>query len=687
MSSFLRWNIPYRVIAAWQALAFPEEFNSSTAFPEMSQNSDIEVTTPSSDIIDSTGAVSTLSQAFRMKQTVERAQLFVQGRVEDLMLSMNRSEQQYVTLRNLIAKYLCYFRMTVQWLKQYWNFSFRTAKNWGRGPREWTANSLGFYNSREAASQRFLESPRPQNHEKPRPSQLCRWSIHLDDEDWDELSSISSGSETTDPEDESTWKPWPESWETPPFEQRLAEALQTNTFSTFEERELPLSISHVAKAADKSNELLLEALGFSIISRNIDLAVELIDKAEEAHVDVTSIYPYHLATSYLDGAETCCNLLYNLCNNLEVNLRQNYTNGLGHTVLDNLMIAVLKSHTRTPPSLVDQALAKEPNFKGEEVDICGRWDADSECYRALLADGKSSIPFEWKHKFCHTSAQAICHCLIALDDWSADLNLPSGLFLRYCPDCGLKLQLRPLHTLVLVAFQLAQSGSKGEDLFGALACLLCLLSRGGNPLLSVSISFSALLGQESLGICDHEELRPFDLAQRVPPEIISQWSSSARTGWLVFCLVLRSAQDAWDLTGEDDEDTDSSLRWSFSADIDKHFENTCEEHWLAEVPSYFGESIYLGHIWAAVQAELLSYRRLTESDPWLSKYFAMESLLRSVETGSEVSIGYVEQGLLKPYCRCGNFIRLIIPALLQEVVTDDVSNMGNDARGMLIWPY
>jgi hypothetical protein len=510
----------------------------------------------------------------------------------------------------------------------------------------------------------------------------------LGDEDWGELSEISSGTESPDPEDEFTWRSWAGSWETPPFEQKLAEALQKNAFSTLAEHELPLSISHVAKAADKSNELLLEALGFSIISRNIDLTVELIGKAKKAKVDVSSLYPYHLATSYLDGSKTCCNLLYVLGQELDIGLRQNYTNSLGHTVLDNLMITILKSHTRTSPDLVYQALAKELCFQGEEVDICGRWDADSECYLALLAGGKSLVPFEWKHKFCQTAAQTICHCLSVLGYNAADLDLPSGLFLRYCSDCGLKLQLRPLHTLVLVAFQLAQSGCEGEDLFGALACLLRLLTLGADPLLSANVSLSALLGQESLGICDHEELRPLDLAQRVPPEIVSQWPSSARTGWLLFCFVLRTAQDAWTLKGDcdDNDHTDGSLHWNLSADIDKHFENTCEDHWEVDVPSRFGESKYLGHIWAAVQAEFLSYRRLTESDPWLSKYFAMESLLTSIETGTEIDIGYVKKGILLPYCRCGFF--LLPPALVQHVVIgDDFSVMEKDARCTLIWSW
>src|ERR1700722_1156823 len=82
----------------------------------------------------------------------------------------------------------------------------------------------------------------------------------------------------------------------------------------------------------------------------------------------------------------------------------------------------------------------------------------------------------WKHKFCHTSAQTICHCISLITMSPFRLNTPSGIFLRHCSECGLKMQLQPLHTLVMTAFQLASCGCPDEDLFGILACLLHILS-------------------------------------------------------------------------------------------------------------------------------------------------------------------------------------------------------------------
>ena len=64
-----------------------------------------------------------------------------------------------------------------------------------------------------------------------------------------------------------------------------------------------------------------------------------------------------------------------------------------HTVLDSLMITILKSHTSVTPGVVDDALRSEKRFIPEDIGICGRWDADSNCIRAHLAEGESTIPF------------------------------------------------------------------------------------------------------------------------------------------------------------------------------------------------------------------------------------------------------------------------------------------------------
>jgi hypothetical protein len=498
------------------------------------------------------------------------------------------------------------------------------------------------------------------------PPQLCRWSIHVQDENYEEIVSPPEDYEEGDAQNENTWKEWPQSWVDHPIEEKIVSGLQSNSFSTVPVDELPFSTAKVASSASKSpNEILVETIGFSIIAGNLELLTTLLCKAKMNEVNISSLSPFHLAISYLRGAKTCCNIL-DLLHHMQPrdnHLWKRALNSIGHTAIDNLMIVILKSHTSTTPGFVDHAFATDSCFIGEEVDICGRWDTDSDFYRDLLASGRSSIPFEWKHKFCHTSAQAIVHCLdtiIEYNNYPQIFDTPSGLFLRYCQECGRKLQLLPLHTLVLTAFQLARNGCQGEDLFGALACLLSMIVNGADPCATAHISITALLGTESNELCSHEELSPIDLAEQVPESMTSTWPLPARNGWQLFCLVLRKSHNERSL--QDLEDQEHAGDFSFRhmgfrkiGEIDELFSGTCYLHWEVDLPSCFGGSPHLGHIWASVQAELLSYRRLKENDPWISEYFNIKTLLRSLEFEDCVSLGFLEHDMLKPYCRCGKF--------------------------------
>lgn len=61
--------------------------------------------------------------------------------------------------------------------------------------------------------------------------------------------------------------------------------------------------------------------------------------------------------------------------------------------------------------------------------------------------------------------------------------------------------------------------------------------------------------------------------------------------------------------------------WRIEAALNNNFHRCCSEHLITldlGFTPFFGESPCLGHIWAAIQTELLSYRRLTEEDPWTS---------------------------------------------------------------------
>ena len=548
------------------------------------------------------------------------------------------------------------------WLHQFWLFGFKTAKYWGRGPRDWTAELM-----RLDLSQAISPAPLPgtptstdrttsQSTLKslPKPSSLCRWSIHCRIIAYEPCRSRTpSPDPDPDPTDESTWKPWPSSWSEPPYQARLHNSLESNDFSDIKSGSLPIAIPPIIKVLKESKDQeVVEALGFSIMAQNIDLLGELFSnlnrlprlEREIAAGSFRTSNPLHLATTFVSGPRGCCQIVDHLlnpeCNNL--NFRLGDRNSLGHTVLDNLMIAILKAHTSILPSMVDDSLRDEKRFPGEEVDICGRWDADSDCIRALIDAGIPTIPFAWKHKFCHTSIQAINHCIaqfICYNEVLEDVNvgeIPSGLFQKLCVSCGRQMQLYPLHALVLTGFGLAQFGHKDEDLFGIVAILLSMLSAGMNPSSSANISMLALFSEEdsSTSACDHEELTPFKLAKRIPERFINKWPARVQVGWSVFCQVLWNAEREWET-------------WDLPSP-------TKERHFISyRRHCFFGKGRALAKLWAAIQTELLTYRRLEEGDPWISPNFDMYAVLESLINNRPISVGLLDKEMMNRLNRCG----------------------------------
>lgn len=563
-----------------------------------------------------------------------------------------------------------------EWLYQFWLFSFKSAKHWGTGPRHWTADGLRFdafeaniptsskdtprsSSSVYGASPRAISSPSTNNHlPNPEPSQLCNWVIHVSGAHHDFVPPTHTAAPSQDPHDESTWKPWDHSWKEPSFDERIRDALEHSDFSTLKSDQLPVAIPQVAKEAERSpNEMILEALSFAIMGRNVDLIDELFEKIMELDLDTRPCYPLHLAASYLDGSKTCCTVFRSLLEKFGVGIPDTMLlDDLGHTVTDQILLIILKSHTTVLPSVIDPT-SREIRFPGDEIDICGRWDADSDCYRSLLSRGVPAAPAEWKHRFCHTSANAICHGIqspIVYGIFTKPEADRSGIFTRLCTSCGLKLTMSHLHALVIVAFHLTVSGFENEDLFGVLACALQMLDRGADPRIKCAISLQLLdINQsESMDTCTHEGLTPAELAQRLGFYKISSWPKSLATGWEILCWVLRRNQETW-LPYEEHEFIAANCGY-------RPGRSDCYGY------GCFREDATLGTLWASVQTELLTYRRVNVGDPWLSDNFDMERLLWGLK--ETVSIGLVEKGLMKIHCRCGDF-----PSRRSQVCMDDVS--------------
>ena len=550
-----------------------------------------------------------------------------------------------------------------QWLYQFWLYGFKTTKYWGRGPQTWNAARLRFLDHLFGSPVGFPSTPEmslrntlyqrtsstlheDDNTEKPSP--LCRWSIHYKTDIKYERVPTRTPSPEPDFDDlvEESWKPWPSSLAQQSCQRVLTRGLAINSFSNIDTKDLPIAIPQIINQLEASGlEFLEETLGFSIMARNYEMTFDIrykLGDSEEAKKIFRRLQPMHLAATFLDGSKSCCLVVYNLLISYEGTFRPPDVDNLGHTVFDKLMMTILKAHTSISPGTVDDGLRNEKRFPGEETDICGRWDADSDCVRALLVKGDPCIPFAWKHKFCHTSVQAICHYIDMLEahyDIIGDksiFEIPSGLFIKRCISCGLKMEIYPLHVIVLLAFLLAQSGTKDEDLFGMLALLLCMLRNRADPFSTATISASSLFDQEMVPMeCDHEELRPIELADRVPASILRNWPQKTKVGWDVFCHTLRYAEQA--------------TLYKESSDYNP---SECDGHGKEYDPDDV-RSININKLETAVQTEYLTYRRLDENDPWLSPNFNMLEVLECLQTGKEISVALTRNEMIKPLCECG----------------------------------
>jgi hypothetical protein len=168
----------------------------------------------------------------------------------------------------------------------------------------------------------------------------------------------------------------------------------------------------------------------------------------------------------------------------------------------------------------------------------------------------------------------------------AVLGEPSGLYLNRCLSCGFKLELQPLHTLLLTSFALAQYGFDGEDLSGMLACLLCLLSNGAESLRRAAISLSALSGEEQMKECDHELYDATQLAEKLHSEFETFWSEAVTTGWEILILVLKRSQRQWCRQEVVEEERSPQL-------FAPHFESNNRDQGLGAIPDVSNDIIDL----------------------------------------------------------------------------------------------
>lgn len=615
-------------------------------------------------------------------------------------------------------------RVTVDWLHDFWMFSFVTTKYWGKGPEDWTllhinAKTLALPASYPNGSRLLdlVQSPSLDNDVFDPPTQLCNWSIHhQDDIAYEEIvtqpntSAMSDGDQ--DIEHESTWKHWDRLGDRD-LTATITRGLQANSFTNYHADDLPLDVDCITDAVSRSpTDATAEAVGFAIITRNYDVLMDLMQFPTFDRQALHRISPFHLAAKFLDGSKACCEIMNILvqCLDNENSIGVNYTDDCGMTVLDTLFISILCAHTSISPlALGDNFMASGSVFEGGDVDICGRWDADSLCIHHLHAKGKAAIPHEWKHIFCHTSVQAVCHCIstIFMGPWAPRINTISSLFQRRCQSCSSALKVGTLHAFVLVCFHLANSGRPGETLFGMMSCLVSLLTFGADPTLSAEISIPAVLGLEETEECQHRRLNAAELAASVPDAFVSSWTSEVQLGWEAVKEILshRIARTQVSTGNARDRPSDFS---STPIDVAYEYESYVESDDESEEPNaycsdeFHGQGVNLdealalcgdvrlGMVWGAIQVELLTYRRLRVEDPWLSGMLDMRDVVEGLRAKDDSIVRrlVVDRGenAIRSFSQCGVFSAAAHPGCVrrEEACTFYFANLDDWKRTTFI---
>ncbi|CZR45076.1 uncharacterized protein FPRO_15749 [Fusarium proliferatum ET1] len=675
------WNLPYAALIS----SFPQDPEARSPFGPIGP-------TPDTLQIQSPGPLTPGRAASgpspRMQLIYEKhkehcTSLFLQGRLEQLLVSLPREDRSTM----------------INYFHDYYIHSFVLAKNWSQEiPYPNSTQTVGLTSQTRNANSpwtpsAFLNlSSGPSSPEVSNttsitcpPTQLCKWSIHISFESY---YGAVDRVEATALEDSQP----PADHDARSFVDSLHQSMVSNDFTTTTKADLPLAQDMITRSLEEDPAALqLDAWKLAIMAGNTELLSQLSEDNGKIPEGIEAIYPFHLAAAFLNGGNQCCRVLTEL-QELLPSAFTFYHNidDHGHTILDALVVDVLRSHTNIQPSDVSHEFNSPNRFPGEENDICGRWDAETPTVRELFKQGYARIPTRWKHPFCHTAVQAICHSIIAIfaSPASPNINSQSGLFVRRCTACGLELRLRPLHTLVVTSFHLAQQGMPGETLFGALAMMLCLISLGADVSMTANISVEEILGSSDAGVCRHMQLSPLDLMQAVPADVIEAWSGSCRVGWDCLTDVLavamshqeqgRSGRSQRSSSPQGDEwPSTPASSFSESSNPDScswSFRDTYHNDWI-NLPC---NGPRIGLLWASIQTELLTYRRVRDGDSWISKSFSMEAIKRWLDKDdTELSMPLVQNQMFKRHTSCGwfNIAEDFLCPIAEEVCTEHFMNM------------
>jgi hypothetical protein len=275
---------------------------------------------------------------------------------------------------------------------------------------------------------------------------------------------------------------------------------------------------------------------------------------------------------------------------------------------------------------------------------------------------------------------------------------------------------------VLTTFQLFKYGTEEEDLFGMICCLLRLVASspfGSEEFSKVEVSISLFNDNAAQAECAHEKLSPAELADKLNTAVQDCLCPEERKkGWHAFVLVLNQIEDQhrWaqtrrpppgyeqehrNIMGGDSYMDDDFIRYDelddgeeifhmndkIFHDGDMGFPVSCGQLGHPNRRRPFGRNRILGHIWAACQAELLTYRRQHEGDSWLSPHIDIDMILECLSSGDPSSIFFIRKGMLLEYCSCGRYKTPWGMARREHVCTTYFSNLDDWHRAEYLEAY
>ncbi|RSM05236.1 hypothetical protein CEP52_006382 [Fusarium oligoseptatum] len=331
------WNLPYAAFVSSlpKNPGEPSPFGPLGPTPDYLHIQSPEVLTPGR----AAAGPSPRMQLVYDKHKEHCTSLFLQGHLKQLVVNMRKED------RSTMVNYFHDFYMR----------GFTLAKNWGRElpnpnptqefaltPQMWNAASpwtpSAFLNlssgpsSPEASSATNISYP---------PTQLCKWSIHLSSESY--IYDDSDDREVIAP---------PNSEPRSSFLDSLHQSMASNDFTTTPKEHLPLAPDLIAKSLEGSpSPLQLDAWKLAIMAGNTELLNQLFqDNEASPPAGIEAIHPFHLAAAFLDGGHQCCEVFTTLARMLPpIFAFSHNTDDLGHTILDALLVSVLRSHTSIPP--------------------------------------------------------------------------------------------------------------------------------------------------------------------------------------------------------------------------------------------------------------------------------------------------------------------------------------------------